>query len=55
MIDFKKKKRGFASIMESLKSDKSKFDDLSATFLAKKTLLHSLVYEVFQNLELVKI
>ena len=36
MIDFKKKKKGFASIMESLKSDQSKFEDLSVGFLVDK-------------------
>ena len=35
-MDFKKKKRGFASIMESLKSDKAKFNDLSVTFLVNE-------------------
>jgi hypothetical protein len=36
MIDFKKKKKGFAAIMESLKSDQSKFEDLSVGFLVDK-------------------
>tara|TARA_Y100001954_G_C15828199_1_gene613323 strand:- start:82 stop:1185 length:1104 start_codon:yes stop_codon:yes gene_type:complete len=36
MIDFKKKKKGFASIMESLKSDQSKFEDLFVGFLVDK-------------------
>lgn len=36
MMDFKKKKKGFGSIMESLKSDESKFEDLTAGFLVNK-------------------
>jgi len=35
-MDFKKKKKGFGSIMESLKSDESKFEDLSVGFLVDK-------------------
>jgi len=33
MVDFKKKKKGFSGIMESLKSDKSKFEDLWIEFI----------------------